>query len=285
MARIRTVKPEFWDDELLGSCSRDARLLYIALFNVSDDEGRVRWHPAYIKSKAFPYDDDLTHDDVARIMGELVGRERVWPYQAGGQSLGWLPKFRGHQTINRPQPSRLPPPPESVVTRANEGSGITHGSLSEDSVNDHGSYTAGMEGNGREGKGREVGDGVNDPAPTDPDPQPRKRGQRLPDGWIPSVETRTQMAAECPLIDLAAEHRKFTDYWMSKAGRDAAKLDWDRTWKNWIRNAKPTNGHTNGSASRKQQAIDQTIPAAMQRARERDEAREREQADQKELTA
>ena len=60
MPRIRTVKPEFWEDELLGVMPRDARLLFIATFNMADDEGILRWTPAYIKAQAFMYDDDLT---------------------------------------------------------------------------------------------------------------------------------------------------------------------------------------------------------------------------------
>ena len=42
MARIRSVKPEFWTDRKLARCtSRDARLLYIALWNISDEHGRL----------------------------------------------------------------------------------------------------------------------------------------------------------------------------------------------------------------------------------------------------
>ena len=38
MARIRSIKPEFWDDRKLAKrASRDARLLYIALWNLADE--------------------------------------------------------------------------------------------------------------------------------------------------------------------------------------------------------------------------------------------------------
>jgi hypothetical protein len=59
---------------------------------------------------------------------------------------------------------------------------------------------------------------------------------------MPSSELIAQMRAECPTIDLQAEHRKFVDYWIA-ASRGGTKLDWSATWRNWIRNAKPTNGH------------------------------------------
>jgi hypothetical protein len=42
MSRIRTIKPEFWEDEGNGRLSALARLLFIATFNMADDEGRLR---------------------------------------------------------------------------------------------------------------------------------------------------------------------------------------------------------------------------------------------------
>lgn len=77
--------------------------------------------------------------------------------------------------------------------------------------------------------------------------RPRKRGTRLPDNWIPSEFTIAAMRSECPTVDHKAEHRKFLDYWTAKSGKDATKLDWDATWRNWIRraaeNPRTTNGH------------------------------------------
>ncbi len=31
------------------------------------------------------------------------------------------------------------------------------------------------------------------------------------------------------------ESEKFRDHWLAKAGKDAAKLDWEAAWRNWIR--------------------------------------------------
>jgi hypothetical protein len=47
MARIRTVKPEFWTSEQVMNCSRDARLLFIGMWNFCDDGGN---HPASAKT-------------------------------------------------------------------------------------------------------------------------------------------------------------------------------------------------------------------------------------------
>ncbi|WP_282790852.1 HNH endonuclease signature motif containing protein [Streptomyces sp. CC224B] len=112
MPRIRTVKPEFWEDELLGVVPRDARLLFIATFNMADDEGILRWTPAYIKAQAFMYDDDLGPKEVDQLMRTLTDTGLIFPYVGGvaRQQMAVVVNFRKHQRINRPQKSKLPPP-------------------------------------------------------------------------------------------------------------------------------------------------------------------------------
>jgi hypothetical protein len=41
MARIRTIKPEFWTDEKVVECSFEARLMFIGMFNFADDKGNL----------------------------------------------------------------------------------------------------------------------------------------------------------------------------------------------------------------------------------------------------
>lgn len=113
VARIRTIKPEFWEDEVVGCLSRDARLLFVATWNIADDEGLLRWSAAYIKASAFMYDDDIQIKDAQRLMGEIVEAGLVHAYNAGKaqQPFAYIVNFQKHQRINRPSPSRLPPPP------------------------------------------------------------------------------------------------------------------------------------------------------------------------------
>jgi hypothetical protein len=98
--------------------------------------------------------------------------------------------------------------------------------------------------------------------------RPTKRGTRLDPSWMPSREVIAQMRAECPAIDLQAEHRKFVDYWCAKSGKDATKTDWGRTWRNWIRNARPPNGRR----PTRQEESDQQFDRMLAQARERDRA-------------
>ena len=67
--------------------------------------------------------------------------------------------------------------------------------------------------------------------------QERVRGTRLPPDWSPTAEQFAWAKAERPDLDAKRETDNFYDYWLAKAGADAAKLDWNRTWKKWIRSA------------------------------------------------
>ncbi|QFP94213.1 hypothetical protein SEA_JOIEB_76 [Mycobacterium phage JoieB] len=67
----------------------------------------------------------------------------------------------------------------------------------------------------------------------------KSRGSRLPEGWVPSDETINAMLDElgCDKQELVREHRSFTDYWLAAPGQKGVKLDWDATWRNWMRRA------------------------------------------------
>ncbi|BAD54863.1 hypothetical protein [Nocardia farcinica] len=88
--------------------------------------------------------------------------------------------------------------------------------------------------------------------------RPRKRATRLPDGWMPSEDTIAWAKREHPNVDLRRAHEKFTNHWLSKSGKDATKVDWNRTWRNWIINdderAQSRTG-TEGGPTRRQQKV------------------------------
>lgn len=105
MPRIRTVKPEFWTSDSIGALTREARLLLLACLNLADDEGLLRWNPAYLMANAFMYDDDINVKQVSEWMDELVTEQFIFKYVAGrsNANFAFIIKFRNHQVINRPQ--------------------------------------------------------------------------------------------------------------------------------------------------------------------------------------
>ena len=112
MARKRMIDPDFWVDERVGQLSRDARLLFIGMWNFADDEGRMVAAPARLKAEVFPYDDDITPATVGNLINELVALGLVWCYTVDDRQYLWVVNFAKHQRISHPTPSLLPKTPE-----------------------------------------------------------------------------------------------------------------------------------------------------------------------------
>jgi hypothetical protein len=146
VARIRTVKPEFFTDERMAQLSALARLLFIGLWCEADREGRLEWRPATLKWKYLPADDC----DIAAVCKELVDAGRVVTYTCENKLYAVIPSFREHQHINqREQDSKIPAPPGTKRVRARA------------STDNAGSEPVTARG---EGKGRELeGKGSNPP--------------------------------------------------------------------------------------------------------------------------
>lgn len=118
MPRIRSIKPEFWDDRKLAKrASRDARLLYVALWNLADEWGRLNGDPQWIKGQVFSYDDDLDCAAIAKLLEELENPAlgAVVAYEVDGDPYLFLPKLSKHQRLEPEKVnggrSRLPAPP------------------------------------------------------------------------------------------------------------------------------------------------------------------------------
>jgi hypothetical protein len=97
-----------------------------------------------------------------------------------------------------------------------------------------------------EGHQRESGH----PDPTRPDPtrpskeeakassEPRKRATRISEDFRVTPEMNLWAKDKAPNTDLSLETEKFINFWVAKSGKDATKLDWVATWRNWILNAR-----------------------------------------------
>lgn len=116
--RIRTLKPEIWQDEKIGQLSRDARCLLVGLVTMADDEGRARALPSAVIGHVFPYDADAPKK-LPAWMAEIVSVGIVVPYEDGGVPYVAFRHWRRHQKINRATPSILPAPPNHDVVMAN----------------------------------------------------------------------------------------------------------------------------------------------------------------------
>jgi hypothetical protein len=64
----------------------------------------------------------------------------------------------------------------------------------------------------------------------------KKIGSRIPKDFALSAEMRDWAGDKFPTVDVDHETENFLDYWRSKAGKNAVKMDWEATWRTWIRN-------------------------------------------------
>jgi hypothetical protein len=61
------------------------------------------------------------------------------------------------------------------------------------------------------------------------------RGSRLTPDWLPSADSVAKAKTDAPHVDHKAEHASFVDYWVAVPGARGLKLDWEATWRNWMR--------------------------------------------------
>lgn len=146
MARIRTIKPEFWTDERLTECSLSARLLFIGMLNFSDDNGNQAYSAKRLKMQIFPADAI----DTQPLLDELLAHGVVIEYSVSGEKYLHIKGFAVHQVINRPSATRIPRP-----------------SFIADSVSTHAEVTDGREGKGKEGNSEAKASGAKAPMTTD----------------------------------------------------------------------------------------------------------------------
>ena len=104
MARIRTIKPEFWTDSFMVQLPAIARLIYIALWTAADDHGMIPDEPERLAMEVMPREDGLLFDDWFQFF-EASGRiERL--YAAGGTYYR-IAKWADHQRVDKPGRSRI----------------------------------------------------------------------------------------------------------------------------------------------------------------------------------
>lgn len=111
MARIRTVKPDFFRHEGLYNAEQSSglplRVAFSGLWTAADREGRFRWAPKQLKLDCLPYDEV----DFSRVLDALATCGFIVKYTSDGKEYGFIPSWHQHQVINnREKASDLPAP-------------------------------------------------------------------------------------------------------------------------------------------------------------------------------
>ena len=115
MARIRTIKPEFWDSPGTGRASLRARLFFIAMWNWADDWGVGDAHPLRLLSFAFPNDEssDVEPRNFRHLAQEVAECFDVCWYEVDGRAYYSIPSWEEHQRTEKKARRKNPGPDQA----------------------------------------------------------------------------------------------------------------------------------------------------------------------------
>jgi hypothetical protein len=202
--RIRSVKPEWLEDEVLALASSDARVLSIALLLVADDHGRGRANKLMLAGQVFP---GKPLETLARALEELRRARYVHLYEVEGQSYFAVRNWLKHQRVDKPSGPRVPLPPKETSVEIE---------IPGDLANVPGDLASSIE-----------------ILATDPDPDPDLRsGPRFPEALAPLARQREKALAA--RVDCDAQFAAFRTWHLSKGSVFA---DWSLAFDTWLARA------------------------------------------------
>lgn len=115
MARIRTIKPDFFTSDTVSALPIRARLTWIGLWTHCDDHGRCRDNVKLIKAAVWPL-DDVSLRDIDSDLTALESAAVIYRYSVLGKSYIQVTGWTEHQKVDRPSRSPIPAPSEGIVT-------------------------------------------------------------------------------------------------------------------------------------------------------------------------
>lgn len=210
------LRPEFWTDERVVALTPFARLLFLGMWNYACDNGHVDDSVLQLKIRVLPGDNV----DAAELLNELLDSGMV------SRVNGCLKVVN----LSKKQPLDL----RFLVFCdhcANDPDRHYHEGDKKASRVRHASDTRAARVN--PSTARRSGDGDVDGDVKDV--VARKRATRIPDDFAVDDSMREWAAKEAPYADPDRATANFIDFWTAKTGKDATKLDWRRTWQNWMR--------------------------------------------------
>lgn len=114
-ARQRFIWPDIWEDPRFGRLDNRDQVLFVALFSMADDDGRIIADAANLRSAAFKYQDVTLAEVEAARARVIAAMKHVCFYQVDGIEYIHLTSWPKRQKPRYPQPSLLPPCPKHTA--------------------------------------------------------------------------------------------------------------------------------------------------------------------------
>ena len=220
MARARNIKPGLFVNDELAELHPLTRLLFIGLWTIADREGRLEDKPKKIAAQVLPYDDY----DVDSALEALTEAGFIQRYTANNVQYIQVVNFAKHQNPHKNEAESSIPAPEQHSTSTIQAP-EQHTTNPADSLNP-------------------ITDSLSTDSLREKDAPPKgsAKATRIPENWELSAELQEWTFLENPRIDIKRVLDSFTDYWRSVPAAKGRKLDWDATWRNWVRRENGNSG-------------------------------------------
>lgn len=113
LGQRRMVYTNLWQNAEFSTLPDKAKLLYIGLITVADDDGRLRANSLLLRSQIFPLDETITQEDVRKWLNLIVRANLIEVYRENNEYFVQHPKWDKHQQIRKDlyKSSKLPPNP------------------------------------------------------------------------------------------------------------------------------------------------------------------------------
>ena len=131
MARIRSIKPSFFNNEELAECDPLARLLFIGLWTIADSEGKLEDRPKRIKASILPYDNV----NIESLLNQLQTKLFIHRYVNNSERYIIIPKFIKHQTPHWKEPKSIIPDCDTTSSILAQDCSNVGSSMTEDCSN------------------------------------------------------------------------------------------------------------------------------------------------------
>jgi hypothetical protein len=131
MARMRTLKPGFFQNEVLAECDPLARILFAGLWTEADREGRMEDRPRRLKISILPYDEC----DMDYLLDQLQSKGFIIRYEVQRVRYIQVLNFLKHQQPHHKEVvSKIPPPPSLEGIQSSDESTLTQARANVDSM-------------------------------------------------------------------------------------------------------------------------------------------------------
>ncbi len=237
MARIRSIKPEFFTSEVVSALPISTRLTFIGLWTHVDDNGVAVDNEKLIAAAIWPLEDDPL-ETLRSLSGDLQRLSTaglIVRYEVSGRRFLYVSGWDEHQKVSHPSKPRYPrpgsldaPPPSRQNASLQKPSGDTPEDLPKPPE-----ILAPEQGAGSREQGARSRERASAPATR----QRAANATRIPEDFTLTEELKLWAKEHAPDVVIAVETAQFVDHWIAASGTNSVKKNWTAAWRTWMRNS------------------------------------------------